>query len=57
MDFYNLDMILAIGYRVRSHRGVQFRSWASGRLRELPKVQRAANESPRASSPAKQPLE
>jgi len=34
MDFYNLDMILAIGYRVRSHRGVQFRSWATERLRE-----------------------
>jgi hypothetical protein len=34
VDFYNLDMILAIGYRVRSHRGVQFRSWATARLRE-----------------------
>jgi hypothetical protein len=34
VDFYNLDMILAIGYRVRSHRGVQFRSWATERLRE-----------------------
>ncbi len=34
MDFYNLDMILAIGFRVRSHRGVQFRSWATERLRE-----------------------
>jgi hypothetical protein len=34
VDFYNLDMILAIGYRVRSHRGVQFRRWASERLKE-----------------------
>jgi len=34
VDFYNLDMILAIGYRVRSHRGVQFRSWATERLKE-----------------------
>lgn len=34
MDFYNLDMILAIGYRVRSHMGVQFRSWATERLKE-----------------------
>lgn len=34
MDFYNLDMILAIGYRVRSHRGVQFRRWATERLKE-----------------------
>lgn len=34
VDFYNLDMIMAIGYRVRSHRGVQFRRWATERLRE-----------------------
>ncbi|RJP25731.1 MAG: hydroxyacid dehydrogenase [Candidatus Omnitrophota bacterium] len=33
-NFYNLDMILAIGYRVRSHRGTQFRQWATERLRE-----------------------
>ena len=32
--YYNLDMILAIGYRVRSHRGTQFRVWATGHLRE-----------------------
>jgi len=32
--FFNLDMILAIGYRVRSHRGTQFRRWATERLRE-----------------------
>ena len=30
----NLDMILAVGYRVRSARGVQFRQWATERLRE-----------------------
>ena len=29
---YNLEMILAIGYRVRSHRGTQFRQWATERL-------------------------
>ncbi|MHB8095981.1 MAG: virulence RhuM family protein [Candidatus Aminicenantales bacterium] len=34
VKFYNLDMILAVGYRVRSHRGVQFRRWATERLRE-----------------------
>jgi hypothetical protein len=34
VDFYNLDIILAVGYRVRSHRGVQFRRWASERLKE-----------------------
>ncbi len=32
--FYNLDMILAVGYRVRSKRGTQFRQWATERLRE-----------------------
>lgn len=34
VDFYNLDMIIAIGYRVRSHRGTQFRQWATARLKE-----------------------
>ncbi|MEN6449691.1 MAG: virulence RhuM family protein [Thermoguttaceae bacterium] len=32
---YNLDMILAVGYRVRSARGTQFRQWATAQLREL----------------------
>lgn len=32
--FYNLDMIISIGYRVKSHRGVQFRIWATQVLRE-----------------------
>lgn len=31
---YNLDTILAVGYRVKSHRGTQFRIWATQRLRE-----------------------
>src|SRR5690606_32361233 len=31
---YNLDVILAVGYRVRSDRGPQFRRWATERLRE-----------------------
>ena len=34
VDFYNLDMIISVGYRVRSHRGTQFRIWATQRLRE-----------------------
>ena len=34
VDHYNLEMILAIGYRVRSRRGVQFRQWATARLKE-----------------------
>lgn len=35
ISFYNLDLILAIGYRVRSARGVQFRQWASTHLKEF----------------------
>ena len=34
VDFYNLEVILAVGYRVRSPRGTQFRIWATERLRE-----------------------
>lgn len=34
IDHYNLDAILAVGYRVRSTRGTQFRRWASERLRD-----------------------
>ena len=32
---YNLSAILAVGYRVRSHRGTQFRQWATARLSEF----------------------
>jgi hypothetical protein len=31
---YNLDMIISVGYRVKSLRGTQFRIWATERLRE-----------------------
>jgi hypothetical protein len=34
IEHYNLDAILAVGYRVRSARGTQFRRWATERLRE-----------------------
>ena len=34
LDFYNLDMIISVGYRVHSHRGVQFRMWATAVLKE-----------------------
>lgn len=34
VKFYNLDMILAVGYRVRSQRGIQFRVWASQLIKE-----------------------
>ena len=32
--YYNLDMIISVGYRVHSYRGVQFRMWATGVLKE-----------------------
>ncbi len=32
--FYNLDVVISVGYRVKSHRGTQFRIWATKTLRE-----------------------
>lgn len=34
VEYYNLDVIISIGYRVKSKRGTQFRIWATNRLRE-----------------------
>jgi len=34
IEFYNLDVIISVGYRVKSMRGSQFRRWATERLRE-----------------------
>ena len=34
VEYYNLDMIISIGYRVKSERGVLFRSWANAILKE-----------------------
>jgi hypothetical protein len=34
VDYYNLDVIISVGYRVKSLRGVQFRQWATNRLRD-----------------------
>ena len=34
VDYYNLDMILSIGYRVKSQRGIDFRKWANKVLKE-----------------------
>ena len=34
VDYYNLDVIISVGYRVKSQRGVQFRIWATDRLKE-----------------------
>ncbi len=34
VDFYNLDVIISVGYRVKSIRGTQFRIWANSVLKE-----------------------
>jgi len=34
VEFYNLDVIISVGYRVKSKRGTQFRIWATQRLKE-----------------------
>ena len=34
VSFYNLDVIISVGYRVKSQRGVEFRRWATGVLRQ-----------------------
>jgi hypothetical protein len=34
VDYYNLDVIISVGYRVKSLRGTQFRQWATKRLNE-----------------------
>lgn len=33
-NFYNLDVIISVGYRVKSHQGTKFRQWATARLKE-----------------------
>ena len=33
-DFYNLDVIISVGYRVKSQRGVEFRRWANSVLKD-----------------------
>jgi len=35
IEFYNLDVIISVGYRVKSHRGTQFRIWATQQLKEF----------------------
>lgn len=37
VDFYNLDVIISVGYRVKSLRGTQFRIWAASILKEYMK--------------------
>ncbi len=33
VEYFNLDVIISVGYRVKSQRGVQFRQWATGVLK------------------------
>ena len=35
IEYYNLEAIFAVGYRVRSNRGIQFRTWATAQLKEF----------------------
>jgi len=42
--FYNLDAIISVGYRVDSHRGIQFRTWASAVLKEYMRKGFAMND-------------
>jgi hypothetical protein len=34
IEYYNLDMIISVGYRVKSHRGIEFRRWANSVLKQ-----------------------
>ena len=44
VDYYNLDVIISVGYRVKSQRGVQFRIWATSILKEYIKKGFALND-------------
>lgn len=44
VDYYNLDVVISVGYRVKSQRGVQFRIWATEILKEYLKKGFALND-------------
>ena len=44
VEYYNLDVILSVGYRVKSQRGIEFRRWANNVLRRYIVEGRAENE-------------
>ena len=48
MDYYNLDAIISVGYRVKSKRGTQFRIWATGILKEYMRKGFALDDDPKA---------
>ena len=39
VQYYNLDMIISVGYRVNSKRGIMFRKWATAILKEYIKIE------------------
>lgn len=43
-NYYNLDVIISVGYRVKSKRGTQFRQWATQRLKDYLVMGYAANQ-------------
>ena len=45
VEYYNLDMILAVGYRVKSKRGIMFRRWANSILKQYLMKGHVVNES------------
>ena len=44
VDYYNLDMIISVGYRVKSQKGIAFRKWATAILKEYMIQGYAVNE-------------
>ena len=38
IDYYNLDMIISVGYRIKSKRGIAFRKWANNVLKRYFKI-------------------
>ena len=50
VDHYNLDVIISVGCRVKSHRGTQFRIWAMEILKEYMKKGFALDDDPHAES-------
>ena len=46
VEYFNLDAILSVGYRVNSKKGTQFRIWATQRLKDYPVQGDALNQQP-----------
>jgi hypothetical protein len=44
IDYYNLDVVISVGYRIKSLRGTQFRIWASSVLKEYMRKGFAMND-------------